>query len=969
MKRTAILTVMLGLAFVSTLQAIPIKVGVTVQPPLTTLAKDGSPQGICIDVLKAAAETNGWTLSYVIDSRAGILNRLWRKEVDLIVPAPRPMERGEFVEYTSGELMTSVGRIYSPNQLASPTLQELNGKTVAVLRSDIHYARLLDLLKACALTCQFIEMPTYEDVFKTVQAGRADVALVDQFFGDNHRLEYGMKPNTLVTPPVSFHFAVVRGVNRELVTALDQTLADLRQERGSVYYASLVRWLDYRPPRSSAVLAVTLVTVLFGAGVLLVVIIFQVRRLFHTQYIRLNTANRRLLKNVKDHMHREHEADARKVWCETLLNAAPGPILVHAVESSGKAGKFIEANEAACRVLGYTREELLASSPRDLEINPEGGGTPRYARLLSCWRNSRLPDATEEDKAGGSVMVELMLRMKSGKELPAEVVNRVIGHQNQPVVFYAIHDITLKRQAQRALKESERRFMDFFLRSPIGVALYDSSRKLTDVNHSALAMFGFSDRVQFSATQLLESRDLAPESYATLMKGGTVRFETIIDFDEAKTQKRYSSTRSGKSHFDMLITNLGLDANFNPKGYMLQMQDVTDRRRAEGALRQHERLLRQAQKMEAIGTLAGGIAHDFNNILTPIIGYSEMAVMTVAAEDPIHANLEEILKASYRAKDLVKQILTFSRQTEQEVKPIKLIPLVKEVIQLLRGSVLANIELRTALAAERDIVRADPTQIHQIVMNLCTNAVHSMREKGGVLEVGMREITVDNRTQGPLARLRYGAYVEIFVRDTGHGMSPAILERIFEPFFTTKKSGEGTGMGLSVVHGIVTALHGTVTVESEVGKGSTFRIVLPLQEPSTELSANVAVPLPKGRERILFVDDEVGIVTMMNQMLTSLGYRVTTTQRPQDALTMIKEDPWRFDLIISDQIMPGMTGMEMVKEMHRLRRNLPVILCTGFSKTISDQDLQDGGVREVLMKPIVLRQMAEAIRRAVGPRR
>jgi len=371
--------------------------------------------------------------------------------------------------------------------------------------------------------------------------------------------------------------------------------------------------------------------------------------------------------------------------------------------------------------------------------------------------------------------------------------------------------------------------------------------------------------------------------------------------------------------------------------------------------------------MEAIGTLAGGIAHDFNNILTPIIGYTEMALATVNPDDPVFSNLDEVLKASHRAKELVKQILTFSRQSEQEVKPIHLIPLVKEVMKLLRGSILATTELLTTIEAERDIVKADPTQIHQIIMNLCTNALHAMKDKVGVLEVGLTQTVVDSRTRGPLARLRHGAYVEIYVRDTGHGMERAVLDRIFEPFFTTKQSGEGTGMGLAVVHGIVASLQGAITVDSAVGKGTTFHIVLPLMEQVAEQTPAVLMPLVKGTERILFVDDEPGIVAMVNQMLTSLGYQVTTFSRPHEALTLFKEDPTRFDLIISDQVMPGMTGIEMVREMHLLRNEIPVIICTGFSKTISDRDLLGEGVREILMKPIVLRQLADSIRRALSP--
>jgi len=968
MKKTVISTSFLVIVAVLPLHAVPVRVGVYLQPPLTTFSKtEKIPAGLCIDVLNAAAQKRGWSVTYVTDSRVGILNKLWRKEIDLMVPAPLPMEKSELLDYTSAGVLSSYGQLFAREPLRSPSFQELSGKTVAVLRGDIHYARLMDILKGAQITCQIIEMQNYEDVFEAVRSQRADVGLIDHFQGNNTCIEYGLNPTPLVTPPVNFHVAALHAVNNPLLEGMNQELAAALHDTHSAYFDSLSKWVKYHPPYSSALLAIMVVAGLLGSGLLLLITVTQVRQRFLEQSRRMVAANRQLLKNVDDHMRGEVEARGREDWYRSLLNSMPDPMFIHGVDAAGRAGKFLEVNDTACLRLGYSRKELLGLSLRDIEVNPETASKPRYARLLTQWRNARLPDAVNQEKDVGSLSEEITLRAQSGVEIPVEIIIRILEHNDQPVIYYTTHDITLRRQTQQALKESERRFSDFFARSPIGVALYNPKRQVTEVNQSALAMFGLSERSSFAATRLLDSGDLSNEAQTTLLKGGTVRYEAVIDFDEVRKKERYVTSRTGKCHFDILITNLGLNADYSPKGFMLQIQDITDRRRAEESLHQHERLLRQAQKMEAIGTLAGGIAHDFNNILTPIIGYTEMALATVNPDDPVFSNLDEVLKASHRAKELVKQILTFSRQSEQEIKPIHLIPLIKEVVKLLRGSILATTELLTTIEAERDIVKADPTQIHQIIMNLCTNALHAMKDKVGVLEVGLTQTVVDSRTRGPLARLRHGAYVEIYVRDTGHGMERAVLDRIFEPFFTTKQSGEGTGMGLAVVHGIVASLQGAITVDSAVGKGTTFHIVLPLMEQVAEHTPAVLMPLVKGTERILFVDDEPGIVAMVNQMLTSLGYQVTTFSRPHEALTLFKEDPTRFDLIISDQVMPGMTGIEMVREMHLLRDDIPVIICTGFSKTISDRDLLAEGVREILMKPIILRQLAESIRRALSP--
>jgi PAS domain S-box-containing protein len=964
MKKAALLFSALILLASFPLYAETVRVGVTLHPPLTTLdSQQGKPAGLFIDILEAVASLKGWQLAYQVDSRAAILTRMQRGEIDLVFPAPLPQDGSDALDYPAQAVVSSHAHVMVLPKTLLASFTDLSGKTIAVVRDDPHYARFKEALQTCKVRCQFVEMRSYDDVMKAVAGRRVDGGLVEHFYSEAKGHSYGLVSGSVTTGPVDFHFAVGRDSNRQLLLKLEDALASLKRMPRSPYYEALAKWTDIEEPHSPLVRIGLVALALLAAIGLVALVIFQMRYRFSRKTEKLVSANRQLLKTVDDHLRREEAAEAMKNWYRTLLNNTPDAIMFLGVDSKGMPGKFLEANETACIRLGYSREELLSLSPHDIEINPDTGAAPPYAKLLSQWKDARLPDAPPNAGKTGTLSYERSFRSRSGAEIPGEVTLRVLDHEGQPVIYYHIHDITGRRKAQQALKESERRFSDFFARSPIGVALYSPARELTDVNQSALAMFGFSERSAFAATRLLESGNLSPESHAALVKGGTVRHESVIDFDEAKRENRFQSSRSGKSHFDILITNLGLDPEFQPKGYMVQLQDMTEHRRAEEALHQHERMLRQAQKMEAIGTLAGGIAHDFNNILTPIIGYTEMGLLTAAPGDPIRADLDEILKASHRAKELVKQILTFSRQTELEVKPLRLVPLVKEVMQLIRGgSILQNIELRTDFQVERDIVKADPTQMHQVIMNLCTNAIHAMKDKGGILEVGMRQVNVDSRTRGALARLRYGAYAELSIRDTGHGMDRTVMDRIFEPFFTTKRSGEGTGMGLAVTHGIITSLRGIITVESEIGKGTTFHIFLPLVEQAAEQVVATSDPLPRGHEKILFVDDEPGILTMVSQMLTSLGYQVTTAVRPQDALTVFKQDPKRFDLIITDQIMPGMTGVEMVREMHHLRGNLPVLLCTGFSKTVSDQDMLAEGIRQILMKPIVLRQVAEAIR-------
>jgi signal transduction histidine kinase len=401
-------------------------------------------------------------------------------------------------------------------------------------------------------------------------------------------------------------------------------------------------------------------------------------------------------------------------------------------------------------------------------------------------------------------------------------------------------------------------------------------------------------------------------------------------------------------------------------GTIQYIRDVTWRQAAEEALRQRDEQLRQAAKMQAIGTLAGGIAHDFNNILGAIIGFTELTLQSVSRNSQEDYNLQQVLKAGERAKDLVKQILLFSRRTPQERKRLHLSSIVKETIPLLRASLPATISIQTNLAAPAAMVLADPTEIHQILMNLGSNAAHAMREKGGLLEVNLEEIRLDPGDLAPYQGLTPGPYVKLTIRDTGLGMDPAVMGRIFEPFFTTKEVGEGTGMGLAVVHGIVKSSGGEITVSSQPGEGTIVTILLPLVpgevvDAGPELTATFAA----GNNSILFIDDEEMLVNMARQMLKKLGYEVVAQTSSLEALKIFQGQPEKFDLVISDQTMPDMTGMELAQELRRLRPDIPIILCTGYSENVSLEKIKAAGINGLLMKPIFLSKLAETIRKVL----
>ena len=395
--------------------------------------------------------------------------------------------------------------------------------------------------------------------------------------------------------------------------------------------------------------------------------------------------------------------------------------------------------------------------------------------------------------------------------------------------------------------------------------------------------------------------------------------------------------------------------------------------------RENEVRLAQAQKMEAIGTLAGGIAHDLNNILTPIIGYAELMSLLLKRGEPIEQDMiDQIVVSAMRARESVKQIVTFSRHQKSERSHLSLGDMVKEAVPLIRSSLPATIEIEMSLNAEADTILANADEMHRVVLNLCTNAYHAMRERGGRLRI------VVDRHQGPLLgwsmhdELLLGEYVRLSIVDTGTGIDPALLPRIFEPFFTTKKQSEGTGLGLSIVHGIVSRCKGMISVESTIGQGCSFHLYFPLltrrahEKPASSALADTEeerVPLDAdGGPRILFVDDEFAVTRLAGAILPKYGIIVETENDSLKALAMLRARVMEFDLLVTDQTMPGITGMELTREVLKMRPDFPVIICTGYSETVSPEQAREAGVREYVHKPVDFQKVAGSIQQLTAPR-
>jgi PAS domain S-box-containing protein len=523
----------------------------------------------------------------------------------------------------------------------------------------------------------------------------------------------------------------------------------------------------------------------------------------------------------------------------------------------------------------------------------------------------------------------------------------------------AVNRLEAERQlAGLSLLQSEERFSRVFKNSPIPITITRmADGAFIDANEKFLCTSGFTrdEVIGHSALELNMYPD--PSRRAFIM-------EQLHQHGHLYGHDQLFRTKSGLIRNHVLWFDV-MSIGGEPCLLVIAL-DVTEQKQAEQQQQQLEEQLRQAQKLESLGTLAGGIAHDFNNILGAIISYAELAKMDHEDDAELQDHLSEVLKACKRATNLVRQILSFSRQQTLERKHLQLTPVIKEVLKLLRATLPATIRIQQSIDGELPNVLADPTQIHQIVMNLCTNAAHAMRGKQGELWVRLEPLHLTNTERKPHAELREGVYLRLIIRDTGHGMDEATLKRIFEPFFTTKGPGEGTGLGLSVVHGIVKEHEGVITVQSEPGRGTTFAIYLPAQDTAESKEAKADTEIPNGNgERILFVDDEAALGEVAQKMLRRLGYQPFVFSSPEAAWRAVQENPAAYDLVISDLTMPVLTGADLAKRILNLRPDLPVILTSGASGTWTPAEVQKIGIRELVGKPLNFRTLALVVHAAL----
>lgn len=614
-------------------------------------------------------------------------------------------------------------------------------------------------------------------------------------------------------------------------------------------------------------------------------------------------------------------------------------------------GEVLDVNNKACEIYGISREEFVGRNLRD--IAPDS--------LSTTLGPNGLDDGKLEEFEA--------VHVRSDSSVIHFVINpTLIEYRGQQAVLSINRDITARKQAEQA-GEMLQRERDQLLEQlqlqmevmPLAFTLSDANFRTTSWNPAAERIFGFT-KEEIVGTQ--GHKLIVPANSQPFVEG---LFERIAAGESLSSSFSENVTKDGRViNCDWYTVPLKkADGTFI--GIMAMAQDVTDRKQAELIRNKLESQLRQAQKMEAIGTLAGGIAHDFNNVLAAIMGNCELALMNLSGDEKAVARLNQILKASNRAKELVRQILTFSRQEESERKPLKLQPIIDETVNLLRASLPSSIAIRQDIDPAASAILGDPTQIQRMLMNLGTNAGHAMDEHGGLLEITLASAEIDERFAGTHPGLKTGPHIRLVVSDSGCGMDGVTRERIFEPFFTTKAPGSGTGLGLAVVHGIVKKLGGVISVYSEVGSGTAFTLYLPAHDGEATVARQEVDVVPAGSgEHILLVDDEESLASLGKSMLEHLGYRVTTEVDSLQALKTFSNHPHDFDLVITDQTMPHMSGVDLAKVLLEIRPRMPIILATGYSTAINAEKARALGIQEFLLKPHTAQSLGEAIRRGLA---
>lgn len=942
---------------------ITIDIGVDHNPPLSYVGQNGSVSGFFPELIKYIAAKEGWNIRLIpVDWTEGLL-KLDQNKIDLLVDIAYSSERAKRYHFLKEPVLSNWAVIYADPGKKISSFPDLEGKRIAVMRNSIHTndkdGGIIALLSKFSINATFLEVNNYNEVFRLISTGKADAGVVNRIFGTRYKSQYGLRNTGLYFNPVMVHFAFSK--NSELASRIERNfnrqLRHLKTIPNSFFYQLIQKHFftleSPAPLVENRYLAYGLGgTILLGLFLFLIVLFLKYR--VHLQTRKLKQQNLQLKENIENLNVIKNELQRSRDQLSLALEACNAGLWDFNPQTND-----IYLSDTWFTMLGYAPDEL----PRNRQtwvtlLHPDDRNfaLAKIQFFLDHYSSENLSHYENEfrlkTKTGDWKWIRSMAKAFQFDSDGSHI--RIIGthiniNENKKTLLALQHSESLHEKAQklahighwrRDLSTNESIWSDEVYR------IFEIDKTTAHISYDHFINLIHPDdqpRLESLLKKAIEEHSDYEIAYRLMFDDGRVKFlqeQCSIEYNDDDKPVRFVGTT----------------------------QDITLLKKAEQDKVDAQKQLRQVHKIQAIGTLAGGIAHDFNNILTPIIGYTQIAIEESPKNSDFVDILEAILKSSLRAKSLIQQILTFSREEEQELQPLKIQPVIKETLKLLRSTLPASIDIKENIQEEIDLINGDPTQLHQIIMNLCTNAYHAMKKEGGTLSILLSRETVSDPKLHQLTKLLPGVYLKLSVIDTGVGITPDIIEKIFDPYFTTKDGSDGTGLGLSVVHGIIESLKGEVTVQSTPGKGSIFNVWFPVIFSAVAEEEIFDDEYTGGCEHILLIDDEVDLLSMLKKMLFNLGYKITAFNDSQEALESFKQESEKYNLVITDLTMPKMNGLELSKEIKSIRNDIKIGLCTGYSYDLEENDKQAAGIDFLLMKPVIRSDLSKAIRNALDSR-
>lgn len=944
-------------------------------PPFEFVGERGEHTGMCIELARWMATELGFTAQFIDmpfqDAQKAVLSG----RADVLTSFFYSPRRDEKFDFTHVMWQVPASIFVRKQRPDIRDIQDLTGKRIAMQKGD--YAR--EFLQLHKIVFETVYTKNFAQATDLVASGKADALI-----GDEEIVLYHIFRDRLTDRIKKVGDPLYVGQNCMAVKEGQSVLAgilnkgiELAKENGTIDRITH-KWLGTVYSKRKTFLSTHLTSLLIASGTILLLLFlgwcwnFWLRR------------------TVRE---RTRELQESELKYRAIFEGA-----VEGIYQSSPQGSFISVNPACARILGYdSPEELLKDSSGNLsQLYINANRRDEFVNILL--------------EKGKVREFESEIRRKDGRTAMVSEHARAVRDQEGRLLYFEgfIEDISLRKQAESKLQWElgVRRSLaqvaaDLIAPQPdiqrTAALVLEKAKALTDSTHGYVSAIDpqSGDIQLYTLTEMALKQCHLDTQRFVFHSQSDGRYNALWGF--ALNTRRAFFTNSPQAH----PSAKGLPTGHIPLKGFLSVPIIIDRRLAGQialanplkayskqdmhavellgelyalALQRQQRIqdqkklqqkLQHIQKMESIAALSGGIAHDFNNILGALIGYTEMTLYDYKLDEQAHANLEQVLKAGQRAKNLVQQILTFSRQAEQQRKPLRVQQILKEVLALTRSTLPSTIEIQSRIDERCGPVMADAGQVHQVAMNLITNAFHAMQETGGVLEIELSEVVQRPENPDGLA-LPPGSYICLTIRDNGMGMNKSTLQRIFDPYFTTKDPGKGTGLGLAVVHGIVKSYGGDIRVYSEPGQGATFHVYLPRIRGVSEVTTpRKYEAMAKGNEQVLIVDDEKALVDLLEQMLRRLGYRVTKRNSSLEALQAFKDHPQRFDLVITDMTMPQMTGDRLACKLLQIRPDIPVIICTGFSTQVSEAKARSMGIRAFVMKPVVMHDLATTIRKVL----